>query len=81
MRERGRIPPRENGVRPLPGLAFGAGLAHDAPAARHANNTALVAPRARAWRMACIDAPDHGIDAGQPLLIDVDATLVTAAFE
>jgi hypothetical protein len=30
------------------------------------------------WRLAGRHAPDHGIDPGAPLVIDVDATLVTA---
>jgi hypothetical protein len=53
-------------------------LARDAPAALRAINTARAAARARAWHLAGQDAPDHGVDAGQPLIIDVDATLVTA---
>ena len=35
----------------------------------------------RAWRLAGDHAPDHGTDAGRPLVIDVDATLVTAHSE
>jgi hypothetical protein len=53
-------------------------LARDAPAALHAINTARATARARAWELAGNNAPDHGIDADQPLIIDVDATLVTA---
>jgi hypothetical protein len=53
-------------------------LAGDANAALAANDTARAAARARAWRLADDHAPDHGIDAGSPLVIDVDATLVTA---
>ena len=34
--------------------------------------------RARAWALAGADAPDHGTDADRPLIIDLDATLVTA---
>jgi hypothetical protein len=41
-------------------------------------DTARAAARAQAWRLAGEDAPDHRIDAGTPLIIDIDATLVTA---
>jgi hypothetical protein len=37
--------------------------------------------RGRAWSLAGDHAPDHGVDAGSPLVIDVDATLVTAHSE
>jgi hypothetical protein len=53
-------------------------LADDPAAALRAINTARAAARARAWELAGEHAPDHDIDAGQPLIIDVDATLVTA---
>jgi len=53
-------------------------LAVDAPAALRAINVARAAARARAWRLAGKDAPDAGIDAKAPLVIDLDATLVTA---
>lgn len=53
-------------------------LAADAPRALGAISTARAAARARAWQLAGEHAPDHGIDAGRPLVIDVDATLVTA---
>jgi hypothetical protein len=53
-------------------------LARDAPRALAAINTARAAARARAWELAGRHAPDHQIDAGAPLVIDVDATLVTA---
>ena len=56
-------------------------LAADAPAALKAINTARAAARARAWRLAGKDAPDHDACAGRPLIIDVDATLVTAHSE
>jgi hypothetical protein len=56
-------------------------LAHDPAAALRAINTARAAARARAWRLAGEHAPDHDIDAGNPLIIDVDATLVTAHSE
>jgi hypothetical protein len=52
-------------------------LAHDAAALR-AIDTARAAARARAWELAGEHAPGHDIDTGQPLIIDVDATLVTA---
>ena len=53
-------------------------LAHDATAALAAIDTARAAARARAWALAGDHAPDYSIDAGRPLVIDVDATLVTA---
>ena len=34
--------------------------------------------RRRVWRLAGEHAPDHGVDAAAPLIIDLDATLVTA---
>lgn len=56
-------------------------LARDAAAALRAINTARASARAAAWRLAGDRAPDHGIDAGAPLIIDVDATLITAHSE
>jgi hypothetical protein len=56
-------------------------LAADAPAALAAIATARAAARARAWQLAGEHAPDFGIDASAPLVIDVDATLVTAHSE
>ena len=53
-------------------------LAVDAPRALAAINSARASARARAWALAGPDAPDHGIDADRPLVIDLDATLVTA---
>jgi len=53
-------------------------LAGDVSRVLVAINTARAAVRARAWPMAGNDAPDHGCDAGTPLIIDLDATLVTA---
>ena len=53
-------------------------LAQDAPKALAAINTARAAARARAWKLAGKHAPDHGVDPRRPLIIDVDATLVTA---
>jgi Transposase DDE domain group 1 len=53
-------------------------LAQDAPAALTAIAAARASARATAWRLAGRAAPDHDITAHQPLIIDVDATLVTA---
>jgi hypothetical protein len=53
-------------------------LAQDATAVLAAIDTARAAARARAWTLAGDHAPDHSVDAGSPLVIDVDATLVTA---
>ena len=51
-------------------------LAVDADAALTAIDTARAAARATVWALAGDHAPDHGIDAEQPLVMDVDATLV-----
>src|SRR3954454_4628584 len=56
-------------------------LAADAPAALAAIAAARAAARARAWSLAGEHAPDHHTDAASPLVIDVDATLVTAHSE
>jgi hypothetical protein len=56
-------------------------LAADAPAALASIATARAAARTRAWQLAGEHAPDHGVDASAPLVIDVDATLVTAHSE
>ena len=56
-------------------------LATDAPAALAAIATARAAARERAWALAGDYAPDHGSGAAAPLVIDVDATLVTAHSE
>jgi hypothetical protein len=56
-------------------------LAADAPAALAAIAAARAAARARAWALAGEQAPDHSADASAPLVIDVDATLVTAHSE
>ena len=56
-------------------------LAADAPAALAATNTARAQARAQAWRLAGEHAPDHAADAHRPVVIDVDATLVTAHSE
>ena len=56
-------------------------LAADAPAALSAINTARAAARAVCWSTAGTAAPDHNTDAGNPVIIDIDATLVTAHSE
>ena len=56
-------------------------LADDADKVLAAVEGARAAARATAWRLAGDRAPDHGTDAGRPLVIDVDATLVTAHSE
>lgn len=53
-------------------------LAGDAGKAVTAIRAARVAARTAAWERAGDRAPDHGIDADDPLIIDLDATLVTA---
>jgi hypothetical protein len=56
-------------------------LAADVTAALAAIGAARAAARARAWAAAGEHAPDRAIDAARPLVIDVDATLVTAHSE
>ncbi len=56
-------------------------LAADAPAALAAIASARAVARARAWSLAGAHAPDHEADASRPVVIDVDATLVTAHSE
>jgi Transposase DDE domain group 1 len=56
-------------------------LAADAPAALAAIHTARAAARAAAWSLAGTHAPDRAADAGAPMVIDVDATLVTSHSE
>lgn len=56
-------------------------LAADAPTALRAINTARAAARRTAWAHAGAHAPDHTISAKNPLIIDLDATLVTAHSE
>src|SRR4051812_44954127 len=56
-------------------------LAADAPTALAAIAAARAATRKRAWQLAGEHAPDHGVEAAAPLVIDVDATLVTAHSE
>ena len=51
-------------------------LALDADRVLAAIDAARAAARARAWRLAGRDAPDHGVDAEHPLVVDIDATLV-----
>ena len=53
-------------------------LAADAPAALAAIDAARAVTRARAWKLAGRSAPDADADTARPLIIDVDATLVTA---
>jgi hypothetical protein len=56
-------------------------LAADAPRALAAIRTARAAARARAWDLAGGHAPDHDATATAPMVIDLDATLVTAHSE
>ena len=53
-------------------------LAKDAPAALAAIHATRAVARARVWELAGAEAPHSGIDATHPLIIDLDATLVTA---
>ena len=53
-------------------------LAADAPRALKAIDTARAAARAGAWWLAGVHAPDHDADADRPLIVDTDATLITA---
>lgn len=56
-------------------------LAADGSTALSAVNTARAAARKAAWSLAGDHAPDHDIDAQRPLIVDLDATLVTAHSE
>ena len=56
-------------------------LAGDAGKVLAAINTARARARARVWAAAGAHAPDHARDAAHPLVIDIDATLVTAHSE
>lgn len=56
-------------------------LAADAPAALAAIASARATARATSWSLAGEHAPDHDARAASPLVIDVDATLVTAHSE
>jgi hypothetical protein len=53
-------------------------LAVEAQRALKAIDTARAAARAQVWALAGEQAPDHDIDTDRPLVIDTDATLVTA---
>lgn len=53
-------------------------LAGDADIALAAIGRARTAARAHAWTAAGSSAPDHTIDERTPLVVDIDATLVTA---
>lgn len=53
-------------------------LAADAPNVLKAIDTARAEARAQVWRLAGEHAPHHGVDVRHPLVVDVDATLVTA---
>jgi len=55
-----------------------AALAKSAPTALAAIDAARAAARANAWAAAGSRAPDHGVSAKNPLVVDLDATLVTA---
>src|SRR5690242_10576905 len=56
-------------------------LATDAAPTLAAINAARATARAAAWRLAGEHAPDYAADARRPVVIDVDATLVTAHSE
>jgi DDE family transposase len=56
-------------------------LAADAPAALKAIDAARAAARGQVWAAAGEHAPDHHASAAAPLVIDIDATLVTAHSE
>lgn len=56
-------------------------LAANAPAVLTAIDTARAAARTAAWKHAGKNAPDHDITAQHPIIIDLDATLVTAHSE
>jgi hypothetical protein len=58
-----------------------AALAADADAVLTAIDAARALARARSWKLAGPHAPGHGADARSPLVIDVDATLVTSHSE
>jgi hypothetical protein len=56
-------------------------LAADAGQACAAIDAARAAARRQVWRRAGAAAPDHGVDHRRPLIVDTDATLVTAHSE
>jgi len=58
-----------------------AALAGDAGAALAAIDVARATARARVWALAAQHAPDHQASAKAPLIIDLDATLVTSHSE
>jgi hypothetical protein len=53
-------------------------LAADAPAALKAIDTARAAARSTVWRLAGPHPPNRDVSAEAPLIIDTDATLITA---
>ena len=53
-------------------------LAADAPRALAAIRAARATARTRAWSLVEEHAPDHDLSAVEPLVIDLDATLVTS---
>jgi len=53
-------------------------LAADAPKALQAIAAARADARARVWQLACRNAPNHEVSPSTPLVIDIDATLVSA---
>ncbi len=53
-------------------------LAADAPRALAAINAARAAARAAVWQLAGSNSPDHQVSAERPLVVDIDATLVTS---
>jgi len=56
-------------------------LATDADTALAAIGRARATARSHAWAAAGTSAPDHAIDEAHPLVLDIDATLVTAHSE
>jgi len=56
-------------------------LAEDVDQALGAIESARAAARQRVWALSGEHAPDHGCDASSPLIIDLDATLVTSHSE
>lgn len=58
-----------------------AALAKDADAVVAAIAAARKTARSRAWALAAEHSPDHDISADRPLVIDLDATLITSHSE
>lgn len=58
-----------------------AALAKDADAVLAAIAAARKTARSRAWALAAEHSPDHDISADRPLVIDLDATLITSHSE